>query len=183
MKKGQLMKRLKIQLCNNKKMKLILIVLSFMLFILSGCFKNIQKSTKYFDSDNYLIVESKPFFPIGIYSVNPLRRWDPPSAFEEIKAAGFNAVHTYEYEEDYLKEFTKKADSAGLKVLIYPGSRLEQSDFNMNNVKSTVKNLAKSPAILSWYLAEEPDAFNIDPERILNEKDIIRNMIRSTLQR
>lgn len=162
---------------NNKHiLMLLLAILSIGIITLSGCFKNIQASIKYFNSDNYLVVDGKPFLPIGIYSINPLKRWDPPSAFEEIKAAGFNAVHTYEDEEGYLKEYLKKADSAGLKVLIYPGSRMEQPNFNMNNVKSTVKNLANSPAILSWYLAEEPDAVNIDVDSLEKGKDIIRNL-------
>lgn len=163
---------------NSKKLKLFASILFFGLIILVVYYKNIQgsPSPRYFTSDRYIIIGGKPFFPIGLYSVNPLKRWDPPNAFEEIKEAGFNSVHTYENESEYLQEYVKKAESVGLKVLIYPGSRMEKPEFNINDVKNTVANLAKSPAILSWYLSEEPDAANIDPKQIKEERDLISNL-------
>lgn len=156
-------------------MKLSLSILSVVLILNSG-YERFKKPSEFFDSNRFLPVEGKPFFPIGIYSVNPSKRWDPPSAFEEIRAAGFNTVHTYEHEVGYLEEYARKAESAGLKVLVYPGSRMEQSDFNTDSVKTTVRNLGKSPAILSWYLAEEPDAFHISPGSTEKGKDIIQEM-------
>lgn len=157
-------------------MKLIRSLLSFALIILVGCYWNIQKSPRFFTSDNLLIVDGKPFFPIGIYSVNPLKRWDPPSAFEEIKEAGFNAVNTLEYDKDYLRKYLKKAEMVGLKVLVYPGDYLGNPKFDMGNVENAVKDLARSSAILVWYLSGEPDQANIDPKQIVKGKDLIRNL-------
>jgi len=107
------------------------------------------KHPRYFTADNLLIFEGKPFFPIGIYSVNPLKQWDPPTAFDEIKAAGFNSVHTYEFKPDYLGKYIKSADSVGLKVLIYPGNRMKSSKINIENVKYFVNHLVESPTILA----------------------------------
>ena len=165
---------LKMQINNNKKWKLILSIIFFSLIILEGCYWKIQKSPQYFTSDNCLIVEGKPFFPIGIYSVNPLKRWDPSFAFEEIKEAGFNSVHTYEHDGDYLEKYVKSAELAGLRVLIFPGVLLEKPEFDIKKVINTVKNLEKSPSILSWYLVEEPDSSNIAPKQIEELKGVIR---------
>jgi hypothetical protein len=153
-----------------RKMWRAMITLFLSLSMMIGCYHGAQGTSKNFTPDNCLIMDGRPFFPIGIYSVYPV------SAIEEIKEAGFNTVHTYEYEVEYLKEFVRSTENAGLKALIYPGSRLEKSEFNMNNVKKAVRHLAKSPAILSWYLSEEPDLFNISPEEIEKERKAIRHL-------
>jgi hypothetical protein len=164
------------KLKNGGTLKLILGIFFISVMSLTGCYRDIKVSSKYFNTDNCLIVDGKPFFPIGIYSVNPLKRWDPPFAFEEIKAAGFNTVHTYEYDEDYLNKYVKKAELAGLKVLIFPGVLLEKPEFDISKLGNLVKHLTKSPAILSWYLVEEPDSSNITPKQIEELKGVIRDL-------
>lgn len=103
-------------------MKRILIIIFFALLILAayfveGCGK-IERPLGYFSSDNFLIIDGAPFFPIGIYSVNP------PSAFKELKEAGSNCVYTYAFRRDYLSEYVDFAERLKLKVLIFPGSRI-----------------------------------------------------------
>jgi len=139
----------------------------FIFFIISSIFvalilysvidhKRTIDQPRYFTNDHLLIIRGKPFFPIGIYSVNPLKRWDSPNAFDEIKAAGFNSVHTYEFEPDYLNEYIKSADSVGLKILIRPGISLTVQK-NIENMKYFVNNSAESSTIIAWYLADEPE--------------------------
>lgn len=166
--------------CNiDKKYKLIYVIISaiFVVLVLVSVIAHnrSEEHPRYFTSDNILILEGKPFFPIGIYSVNPLKRWDPPTAFDEIKAAGFNSVHTYEFEPDYLHEYIKSADSVGLKVLIYPGNSMrDQKD--IENVKYYVNNFARSSTILAWYLADEPEQGSISSVEVKRYHDIIKEI-------
>jgi len=162
------------------KSKLIFVIIStiFVVLILVSVFDyyKTEEHPRYFTSDSILILEGKPFFPIGIYSVNPLKRWDPPTAFDEIKAAGFNSVHTYEFEPDYLHEYIKSADSVGLKVLIYPGDRMVRTGFHIDNVRNFVNHLAESSTILSWYLADEPELGGISPAVVKQAHNIIKEI-------
>jgi len=169
---------------NRKELKTVLIILSFVLIILSAylvChYCKVERHPTYFNSDNYLIIEDRPFFPIGIYSVNPLKQWDPPSAFEELKVAGFNAVHTYESDYEYLKKYVEKAKDLELKVLLFPGARIKIGrniiDNEMGKVKNAVKDLKDSLAILSWYLCDEPDGQKISPGQLNKEMDLIHEL-------
>lgn len=97
----------------------------------------------------------KPFFPIGIYSVNP------PAVFPEIKGAGFNTVQTYEAGCEYLRGYLAAAQKNGLKVLIYPGGVLGKAGVDPGLIGRTVGPLGKSPALLAWYLCDEPDTMGI----------------------
>ena len=166
---------------NRRELKIILIILSFVLIILAVYFVRhywkIERPPRYFTSDNYLIVEDQPFFPIGIFSVNPLKRWDPSSAFEEIKDAGFNSVHTYESDYEFLRKYVEKAKALKLKVLLFPGARIKIGrniiDNEMEKVRNAVKDLKDSSAILSWYLCDEPGGQKISPGKLKKEMYLI----------
>lgn len=118
---------------------------------------------------SYAGSDDRPFFPIGIYSVNP------PSAFEELKMAGFNTVHTYELGSDYLKTYIDHAEKLGLKVLIFPGDRIDFPQFDNKRVQEALKDLKKSPVVLAWYLSDEPDG-GIPPERVKEVKDLVHQL-------
>lgn len=90
--------------------------------------------------DGFLQVRGKPFFPVGIYG-------PPAGAFREIKNAGFNVVVT---DSDL-----DAAGRAGLKVIVPFKPRM--------NLKDVVRN----PALLSWYIWDEPGQHNIPPGKIL----------------
>ena len=85
------------------------------------------------------------FFPIGLYDV-------PESALHEVAAAGFNLVVNGGKDGRYLA----RAESAGLKVIPY---------INHEKMARDVRRVQDRPAVLAWYLQDEPDLNKMPPER------------------
>ncbi len=157
------------------KIKKVFIVLIFILVSFPACSLwtswEIKTPSAYFTPDKFLVVEERPFFPIGIYSVNP------PFAFTEIKEAGFNTVHTYDSHLDYLKTYINHAEKVGVKVLVYPGGRLERDEFDIKTVELAVIDLMNSSAVLAWYLSDEPDGGEgVLPKRVKDVKDLVHQL-------
>jgi hypothetical protein len=118
----------------------------------------------------HLSFAKEKFFPIGIYSVNP------PQDFKEIKSAGFNVVHTYEFGLDYLDKYIKEAKNSGLKVLIFPSSRIGMRDYNQDKIKDFVNKYKDDNTILAWYLVEEPKYQNIKKDGIEKLNQLIKEI-------
>ena len=156
------------------KIERVLIVLILILFIFPACSlwtsKKIETPQGYFSSNGLITINGRPFFPIGIYSVNPT------FAFKEIKEAGFNTVHTYESNRDYLREYIKHAETVGLKILIHPGDYLGNPKFDIDNVNNMVKDFARSPAILAWYLCDEPELQKVSPGQLIEEMNLVHEL-------
>lgn len=148
---------------------IFLVVVVLAAYFVGGCGK-IERPPGYSRSDNFLIIDGAPFFPIGIYSVNP------PSAFKELKEAGFNCLHTYELSQSYLSEYVHRAEALKLKVLIFPGGRIGMPQFDIKEVEDSVKKLKDSSAILAWYLSDEPDLGGTRPRDIKKEMKVIHEL-------
>ncbi len=93
------------------------------------------------DDDMNLTVGGKPFFPIGIYHVEP-------ADFQAVAALGFNTIQLWSWH----KEGIAKAFEAGL-YSIY--------EFNHRSNPATIaKEAAKwknTPGLLMWYGVDEPE--------------------------
>lgn len=104
-----------------------------------------------FDGSSY-------FFPLGIFHV-----WY--DGMERVKAAGFNLVHHYIWEDypddDGAREYLDAAHALGLKVFmgfdrgLISGEGLVQ--MNLAHLAERVAKLRDHPALLAWYLFDEPD--------------------------
>ena len=105
------------------------------------------------DGADCVLVDGKPHFALGLYGV---QIDDMPA----VKAAGFNTVHSYRWEDsndnDAAKAYLDAAYSNGLKVFLglNRGPVLkEQHPVAMARVAA----LKRHPAILSWHTVDEPD--------------------------
>ncbi len=85
---------------------------------------------------------AQSFFPIGIYHALTGRYAGRNYELSTLAAQGFNTVHPWEGLD--LRDFVPKARAAGLQVL--PNAA----------VRPEAPTLAADPAILAWYLEEEP---------------------------
>ena len=99
--------------------------------------------------DGMTLIDDKPFFPIGIFSVH---RCEPNSnnletAFRQLKDAGFNLVHTYDWKRgrDYT-EYLDLAEKYGMKLLNNP---------TMSRLQGNVIKERMRPNMLAWYLADD----------------------------
>ncbi|MGA1795145.1 MAG: hypothetical protein ACMUIL_04710 [bacterium] len=91
------------------------------------------------------------FFPIGIYGARI-------EGLPEIRAAGFNTVLVSPGEE-----MVAAAHKAGLKVVL---SLCSDGDHSR-----TVRKFRDHPALLAWYVADEPELKSITPEMLRTRVD------------
>jgi hypothetical protein len=106
--------------------------------------------------DGVILVDGKPLFPIGLYSV-----WkrehngnDFDRCFAELREAGFNTIHTYHSQRDTeLREFYAAADRHRLRVIIAPHGGANSRD-PQTAVRTVVEECGQ-PAVLAWYLADD----------------------------
>ena len=104
--------------------------------------------------DGVAIVDGKPFFPIGIYRVRKMEKNgnDYRTAFRELKAAGFNTVHTYDtWQMKSFQEFLDAADEVGMKMFIPVGAENGNGGFNEKYVLAA----RNRKSLLAWYLADD----------------------------
>ncbi|MGI6353709.1 MAG: hypothetical protein ACOX6W_01215 [Lentisphaeria bacterium] len=104
--------------------------------------------------DGFVLIDGKPFFPIGLYAVwkKDFNNNSFDVAFQGLKDAGFNFAHTYNSaRNEEFTEFLDAADRHGIKLWI------TKSD--VNNFQSEKRR----PSILAWYLGDDT-SMHIPPE-------------------
>jgi len=99
---------------------------------------------------------------IGLYGVGPAEQKDLP----KIREAGFNAVQTYVSNADW-DSFFKACAKHRIRAVIPPGSG--PADY-----ATAVAQAGNPPALLAWYLVDEPDYQNHPPERTAREASQLR---------
>jgi hypothetical protein len=129
-----------------------------------------------------LIVNKLPFFPFGFYCYSPVN----PSLPEEEVVKGFNVISPYQkilpetLEER--KAYMDRCAELGMKVhfnlLSVSGgggvsSRIEgiSEEEKQNRLISEIRSFRDHPALLAWYISDEPDGKNITPGQL---EDIYR---------
>ena len=106
--------------------------------------------------DGVVLVDSRPFFPVGLYAVwkkafndNSFDR-----AFRDMKAAGFNLAHTYSSRRGpEFAEFYAAAARHGVKL--YVASDAGANCTSVDTVLWDVVREEGQPALLAWYLADD----------------------------
>jgi hypothetical protein len=117
-------------------------------------------------------VEGKPFFPIGIWHVE-----DPEKEFPLLQEAGFNTVQGNATHD--LKELVRYMDLAEAHQIyvclpLYAGMKVKE---NFASSRSKMRLLKDHPALLSYWLQDEPDVWQtkatelVELRWILNEND------------
>jgi hypothetical protein len=115
----------------------------------------------YVDDHNRLVVDGKPFFPLGWYGAHNMPH------LEEIAASPFNCILDYGINElalDGIRGYLDAAQAHGLKLIysmndLYPAATYYQqigpwrgSEEMARGIISTFKD---HPAIIAWYLNDE----------------------------
>jgi hypothetical protein len=135
-----------------------------------------------------LIVNQLPFFPFGFYTYSPVE----PTLPEEEIIKGFNMISPYQrilpetFEER--KAYMDRCAQIGMKVhfnlLSVSGgggvnSRIEGLGYEEKQklLLQEINAFKDHPALLGWYIADEPNGYKIPPSeleeiyRIINETD------------
>lgn len=121
--------------------------------------------------DGMTLINGKPFFPLGLFS-------SPSKEFGYIRGMGFNSVQSYNpVDADYMKA----AENAGLLVLPRLLGKTKKSEhiYHDPDLDDTVPlkyidELKDSPALLGYYLYDEPKPGDCSRERLLALCDLVR---------
>jgi hypothetical protein len=87
------------------------------------------------------------FFPVGIYAATL-------EGLPEIRAAGFNAIQSYNSRPEFLRQMAKAAARLGLKFL--PHLRNYQANIS--------RELGGQSEVLGFYIEDEPESRSVPPE-------------------
>jgi hypothetical protein len=114
-----------------------------------------RKTKISFRKDNTMLIDGKPFFPIGAYR-------DPSDwlIFTGVKEAGFNMSHSYYFEEktaavEKARKYLKEAEKNGVKIFMGI-SRKKIKTADEFWIKYFCASLKSSRALITWYLFDEP---------------------------
>ena len=94
------------------------------------------------DEDNTVLVDGKPFFPLGIYHLQV-------ADYPEVAALGFNTVQTFQW-MTRKRESVDAALGLGLKVIF------ENNEKELGGHGYLPGFLRNHPALLFWYAPDEP---------------------------
>jgi len=127
-------------------------------------------------SDNGVtLVDGQPFFPLGAYR-DPS---DTLTDFSGLHEAGFNTTHSYVFEGNATVEqaqaYLDAAERAGLKVFLGL-SRGWAREQNVAAMERWSASLMNQPALLTWYLFDEPAAQGVPVEAIADMYRAVKRM-------
>jgi len=124
-----------------------------------------------FDKHGFLVVEGKPYFPVGIYTLQD-RGSEHDKVLAEARSAGFNTTVFYAYTPSTVKPLLDAAARQGIKAFVYPTIPFSVRTSTVTN-EDVVKDVLvrrDHPALLGWYLVDEPEGIGkagADPVRDL----------------
>ena len=116
--------------------------------------------------DGVVLVNGKPFFPIGLYGVAPrdFNAYDIDRGFADLKAAGFNLGHSYSVSRD--PTFLAAAAKHGFKLWTCALDALKLDTW-------FVENGRHDPTHLAWYLGDDTWD-NTTPEQLRDRYEAVR---------
>jgi hypothetical protein len=124
-----------------------------------------------------LIVNRRQFFPFGFYCYSPVY----PTLMEEEIIKGFNMISPYQkIAPETLNErkaYMDRCAELGMKVHYNllsvsggggVGSKIDTLSDEEKRVRmiAEIKNFRDHPALLGWYIADEPNGYKIPPEKL-----------------
>ena len=124
-----------------------------------------------------LIVNKLPFFPFGFYCYSPVY----PSLPEEEVVKGFNVISPYQKINketlDERKAYMDRSAELGMKVHYNllsvsggggVGSKIEglTDKEKRERLIAEIKTFRDHPALLGWYISDEPNGTNVTPEQL-----------------
>ena len=122
--------------------------------------------------DGVTLVNGQPFFPFGMYQ-------SPVAEFDTLKRMGFNTVHTYVPAD---AEYMQAARKAGLRVVsAVKGTYSEPPNYHepkwrSDDVAAFCRSLMDSPALLAYYMFDEPSPGHTPQAKLRELADIPRGV-------
>ncbi len=128
------------------------------------CGERLTKGVVTLRDDDMVLVDGRPFFPIAPFSLRkgPPNGQDFAKAIADLKAAGFNAVHSYcmfsdagkERRRDYVELF-EVCEAAGMKLLVEAADRNYRSPERPKRLLAALQAARNYTCLLGWGLGDD----------------------------
>lgn len=135
-----------------------------------------------------LIVDGLPFFPFGFYCYSPVQ----PTLAEEEVARGFNLMSPYQSNDpatvDERRQYMDRVAELGMKVHfqllrvaggggVASGTAQDTSAARRRAwLRAEVETFRDHPALLAWYISDEPTGHGATPEELEAASAIVREL-------
>ncbi len=135
-----------------------------------------------------LLVNGLPFFPFGFYCYSPVQ----PTLAEEEAVKGFNLMSPYQTidpktfadREAYMDRCARLGMKVHYQLISVAGgggvgsSRLSgvSSSEKMNRLKAEIEHFRDHPALLAWYLSDEPTGHGATPDSLQKLYEFIKEL-------
>jgi len=105
-----------------------------------------------------LRVDGKPYFPVGIYTIQS-KTGDHDACLKEAREAGFNTTVYYAWGLSNVTPLLDAAARQGIRAFVYPTSPYDvrEGRATAESITKDVQARMKHPALLGWYLVDEPE--------------------------
>lgn len=133
-----------------------------------------------------LIVNDLPYFPCGFYCYSPVQ----PTLPEEEAVKGFNMMSPYQQNTPgglaQRRAYMDRCAALGMKVHyqllsiaggggVY-GAEADEAAAKQAQLKAEIREFRDHPALLAWYIADEPSAKDVSPEHLIRTRALIRSL-------
>lgn len=132
------------------------------------------------DKQGILQVDGKPYFPVGMYTLQDKAGKDHDSILNEAREAGFNTTVFYAYTVDTVMPLLDAAARNGIKAFVYPTIpfSVRKQELTREETIKDIKARMNHPALLGWYLVDEPEGIGkagsnpvLDLNKLVKETD------------
>ncbi len=111
------------------------------------------------DQRGILQVEGKPYFPVGMYTLQDKAGKDHDAILAEAREAGFNTTVFYAWTVETVTPLLDAAARQGIRAFVYPTLpfSLRKTELTREEQIKDIKARMNHPALLGWYLVDEPE--------------------------
>ena len=116
-----------------------------------------------FDKDGLMMVDGKPFFPVGIYSLQARDGSVSDEIMSDASQAGFNTTVLYASDFSKLLPLLDSCKRNGIKAFVYPTVpfSLRKGDETASTIRRDIDLRKNHPAVIGWYVVDEPEGIGL----------------------
>jgi hypothetical protein len=156
-------------------------VMSFLRLLLCGILlllpQGVMAQKVSFRGDHTVLVDGKPFFPIGLYYCYEEFEDHSGKLLQDLRDYGFNTAGYYRWGQPAWQKELELADKAGLKVWIRGINGLAvDSDATEKSLRDQVQQVKTQPALLFWEFQDEPLLNKVPIAEAMRGQEVVKKL-------
>ncbi len=131
------------------------------------------------DARGILQVDGKPYFPVGMYTLQDKAGKDHDAILKEAREAGFNTTVFYAWTVETVTPLLDAAARQGIRAFVYPTVpfSLRKTEFAREEQIADIKARMNHPALLGWYLVDEPEGIGkAKPDQVQELNKLVKEL-------